>query len=184
MLEFRLEIAIATVLIASGLALVSTAGCGDSGGGSPCGEMPATCSDDPTGSFQVVSVCGLRPVGCTQATSSIKNHTKTGTLTVNADGSAGTDLELEFSYTTKVPLSCGMTCEEVDDVIGLCDESGDKCVCDGWAGMGISSGFSWYQEGSDIILDFGASGTGSLCVSGDMARSHFYDGLELLWERI
>lgn len=166
------------------VSLALVAGCGSGGGGGPCGDPLASCSNDPTGSFHIVSVCGLSPMGCPEATSSVNTRSATGSLTINADGSGGLDLDLEFTYTAKVPKSCGLTCEEVDELIGLCDDTGDKCSCAGSAGMGLGASLTWRLEGNDVVLDFGyPEETGELCVSGDLARSHTYDGLELLWER-
>jgi len=160
------------------------AGCGGGGGGSACGEWPMACDDDPTGSYQVVKVCGVWPMDCPEASNRATTHSATGSLTLSADGSASLNMDLEYYYSVKVPDSCGLDCEVLDDLIGLCDQSGDQCVCEGYAGTGQSSGFSWRLEGGQVILEYGdPAENGTLCTSGDTARTHFYDGLELLWER-
>jgi hypothetical protein len=161
--------------------LVLVVGCG---GGRSCPEPPVTCSTDPTGTFTADAVCGLWPIGCDQASHSASTRSATGTLTLNGDGSAGLDMDLDFTYSTTVPASCGLNCDEVDDLIGLCDQDGDDCVCEGEAGIGSGRSFTWRLEGNQVILDFGEPGeTGTLCVSGDIARSHFPDGLEMSWVR-
>ena len=161
--------------------ILLAAGCGS--GASPCGEPPPTCSSTPEGSFVLTAICGVWPLGCTEASNSVSNHEASGTLTINADGTGSLNLDLEYSYSVSVPASCGESCAELDETIGLCDPDGDKCSCGGTAGMGMSGSFTWRLEGVEVVLEFNSQDeTGTFCQSGEIARSHTsYDGLELLW---
>lgn len=185
------------------LFLAALAACGGAGGsdsGTPgdggvalreCGDAFSACGGDPTGTWNVETVCdpGLTMITdlCPTATYEVTADRSSGVIDLAASGTYDRDYHLDLDYQATVPKSCLalLTCDALPGMSGgivdSCEDTGESCHCSGtYVGDDVASG-TWELDGQAVITD-GSERT-DLCIAGDVGDTLHEDGTRVLWVR-